>query len=341
MKRVIIVFGIFVFVCVTLVCEKKSTSPEQSDGLWTTYTISDGLPSNSVMAITFGPDSELWCAPMIPDVGAGVVHFDGNTWKQYTTKDGLGSDLILWFEHALTVSSESVLWVATYGGGVSGFNGKVWTTYTTKDGLRSNNVTAVAIAPNGDLWCTHPAPDCGISHFDGKIWTVCTPSDLGLTSCNLVNIAFDPDGKLWASGSNFVLRNDGKTWTKFSSEVGLKIPVGLYMDIGPDGKIWVSGGDVSCYDGRAWSHHSFAEMGAKGSGGDEGLIPLAVDSENVLWVGVYGEGVFRYDGKSWTKFRSKDGPALNNVLSIAIGPDGALWFGTESGLSRYQSSDGN
>ncbi len=338
MKRVMIVIGISVFICISLVCQ-KSTAPEQGDGQWPTCTTSDGLPCDAVGAIAFGPDGELWCVPLIPDIGGGVAHFDGNTWKHYTTKDGLGSNFILWMENTLTVSSDGVLWVATFGGGVSRFDGETWTTYTTQDGLLADKVSAVAIAPNGDLWCAHPGPDCGISHFDGETWTVYTTSDMGVTSCNLLNIAFDPDGTLWASGSNVVVRHHGETWTSFSSEVGLKIPVAVYMDIGPDGKVWVSGGGVSCYEGSAWSHHSFEEIGAKGNG--EGLIPLAVDSDNVLWVGVYSEGVFRYDGNSWSKFTPNGGPVLNNVFSITVGPDGSLWFGTESGISRYQPSDGN
>ena len=117
MKRVMIVIGISVFICISLVCQKSTApEPEQGDGQWTTYTTSDGLPYDAVGAIAFGPDGELWCVPLIPDIGGGVAHFDGNTWKHYTTKDGLGSDLIIWFENTLTVSSDGILWVGTFGG---------------------------------------------------------------------------------------------------------------------------------------------------------------------------------------------------------------------------------
>ena len=237
MKRKMIVIGIFTLVFFSLGCE-KSTAQEQADGQWTSYTTSNGLPYDAVGAIAFEPDGDLWCV-LVPAGGGGVAHFDGMTWKHYTTKDGLGSDAIIWFEHALTVSSDSVLWVATIGGGISSFDGEAWTTYTTEDGLLSDRVTAVAIAPNGDLWCTHPMPDCGISHFDGKTWTVNTPGDLGVTFCNLINIAFDPDSTLWASGSNFVFRYRDESWTSFSTQTGMEIPIAAYMDIGPDGKIWI------------------------------------------------------------------------------------------------------
>ncbi len=67
-------------------------------------------------------------------------------------------------------------------------------------------------------------------------------------------------------------------------------------------------------------------MGAKGKGE---LMPLAVDSENVLWVGVSAENadnqeVLKYDGTSWTEFAPENGPDLKNVYTITVGPDGTI-----------------
>lgn len=340
MKRIMIVIGISALVCISLGCE-KSTTEEQGDGQWTTYTTSNGLPYNEVGAIAFGPDGELWCVLVHPE-GGGIAHFDGNTWKHYMNKDGLGSDFVIWSEHALTLSSDGNLWVATFGGGVSRFDGETWTTYTTADGLLSDNVTEVAIAPNGDLWCIHPGEqDGGISHFDGETWAVITPGDIGVTSCQLMSITFGPDNALWAIGSH-VLRYRDESWTNFSTQTGMEFA--FYIDIGPDGKTWIGaeGNGVSCFDGSAWTHYSLEDMGAKGSGG---LMPLAVDSENVLWVGVSDKNeendeVLRFDGKSWTKFAPENGPALKKVYSIIVGPDNTIWFGTEYGLFCYQPADG-
>ena len=320
--------------CILSFCDKsKTTAPEKNDGQWTTYTTADGLPFDQIGAIAFTPNGDLWCVPLIPEVGGGVVCYDGNTWKQYTTEDGLGENIILWMENTLAVSSDGVLWVATWSGGVSSFDGETWTTYITADGLLGNNIAGVGIAPNGDIWCAHPTPDCGLSRFDGETWTTYTTNDMGISFCNLINVAFDAEGKLWAGGG-IVLSHHNETWTSFSDETGMPQPIALYMDIAPDGKIWICGDGVSCYDGSAWKYFSFKQIGANGKG--EGLVPLAVDSENVVWVGVFGEGVFQYDGNSWTKFVSEDGPSLTDVFSIEVAPDGAIWFGTASGISRYQ-----
>ena len=333
MKRKMIVIGIFTLVFLSLGCEKL-IAQEQAVGQWTIYTTSDGLPYNEVGAVTFGPGGDLWCALVHPGGDGGIAHFDGNTWEHFTNEDGLGSNSIIWYEHTLAVSSDSVLWVATFGGGVSRFDGEGWTTYTSADGLHSDNVTAVAIASNGDLWCTHS--DCGISHFDGKTWTVTTPNDLGVTSCHLIDIASGPDSTLWTIGSHVFSFND-ELWTDFSTQTGMEMA--FYMDIGPDGKIWIGAedGGVSCYDGSVWTHYSLADMGADGKGS---LMPLEVDSENVLWVGVSDENeendeILKYDGNSWTKFVPEGGPALESVYSITVGPDSTIWFGTDYGLFGY------
>jgi ligand-binding sensor domain-containing protein len=44
----------------------------------------------------------------------------------------------------------------------------------------------------------------------------------------------------------------------------------------------------------------------------------------------------RPDG-TWQTFTTQDGLADNDVLSIAVGPDASLWFGTwGGGVSRYR-----
>jgi len=232
------------------------------------------------------------------------------------------------------VSSDGVLWVATFDGGVSRFDGEAWTSYTTEDGLLSDMVAAVAIAPDSDLWCNHPGPDLGISHFDGDSCTILAPGDIGETF-HIMNIAFDPDSALWAIGSH-VLRYHNESWTNFSTQAGMEIA--LYMDIGPDGKIWIGGDGVTCYEDGSWTHYSLADIGAKGKGE---LLPLAVDSENVLWLGISDDidennEVFRFDGQSWTKFVPEGGPDLKNIYSIEVGPDSSIWFGTDYGIFRYK-----
>jgi ligand-binding sensor domain-containing protein len=59
------------------------------------------------------------------------------------------------------------------------------------------------------------------------------------------------------------------------------------------------------------------------------------DREGNLWFGTSGEGVYRYNGKSFTQFTIKDGLNSNAVYSILQDSNGNIWFGTSEGLCRY------
>ncbi|PSL44254.1 two component regulator with propeller domain [Chitinophaga niastensis] len=59
------------------------------------------------------------------------------------------------------------------------------------------------------------------------------------------------------------------------------------------------------------------------------------DKAGNLWFGTTGEGVYCYDGKSFTNFTTKDGLCNNTVWSILEDKAGSIWFGTAAGICRY------
>ncbi len=59
------------------------------------------------------------------------------------------------------------------------------------------------------------------------------------------------------------------------------------------------------------------------------------DKSGNIWVATMGEGVYRYDGKSFTNFTVEDGLITNLVYSMIEDKDGNIWFGTTDGASRY------
>ena len=63
-----------------------------------------------------------------------------------------------------------------------------------------------------------------------------------------------------------------------------------------------------------------------------------LDKSGNMWFTTSREGVFRYDGTSFTNFTEKDGLCNNEVSAILEDKKGNIWFGTASGLCRY---DGN
>jgi len=55
-----------------------------------------------------------------------------------------------------------------------------------------------------------------------------------------------------------------------------------------------------------------------------------------LWLAGEEQGVFRFDGASWTRFDTYDGLAGWHVHALAVSPrDGRIWIGTEAGISIW------
>ena len=62
------------------------------------------------------------------------------------------------------------------------------------------------------------------------------------------------------------------------------------------------------------------------------------DSRGVLWFATNHYGLMRYDGDSLRYFNEKDGLGRGRVTGIVEDKQGNLWFGTYSGLSKYDPS---
>lgn len=59
------------------------------------------------------------------------------------------------------------------------------------------------------------------------------------------------------------------------------------------------------------------------------------DKAGNLWFGTTGEGVYRYDGKSFVQFTVKEGLSNNTVYSIVEDKVGNIWFSTDNGATRF------
>jgi ligand-binding sensor domain-containing protein len=63
------------------------------------------------------------------------------------------------------------------------------------------------------------------------------------------------------------------------------------------------------------------------------------DKAGNLWFGTKGEGLYCYDGKSFTNFTEKDGLSSNFIWSVLEDNAGGLWFGTADGVSYYDGKN--
>ena len=68
------------------------------------------------------------------------------------------------------------------------------------------------------------------------------------------------------------------------------------------------------------------------------VFDALLDRQGNMWFTTSNDGVYKYDGKSFTNFRTEDGLCGEEIWAVMEGANGHLWFASENGLCKY---DGN
>jgi ligand-binding sensor domain-containing protein len=272
-------------------------------------------------AMDMAPDGSLWLV-----LEQGVCRFDGASCQIYSEADGLmGNDI-----HTIVIAPDGIVWVGT-GQGVRRFDGDSWQSYPSPVATYDLAVTA-----HGEVWA---ATAGGVRrYFPAEDRWITYTEDHGLSSSNAQVIATGLDGAVWVYLAwEGVYRFDGAGWQKVE---GASEPI-LDMAFAADGTPWVAtaggmhypGGTLSYHDGSQWNDvasnqvlHSFTSIAVGADG------PVAVSTQ--LGLGLYKAGEWRL---------LRDGLTSERVTSVAVTPDGAVWFafGDHSvstpgwGLSRF------
>src|SRR5207249_161008 len=161
----------------------KALSQYLHDG-WQTE---NGLPQNSVQAITQTPDGYLWLGTQ-----EGLVRFDGirfTVFDQYNT-EGIHHNHI----SAVIPSRKGGLWIATYGAGIIRMSGNTFRPITRKEGLAGDSTSCLCEAKDGSLWIgTHGT---GLSRLKDGVFTTFTTAN-GLPHNDVWSLCDDHDGGVW------------------------------------------------------------------------------------------------------------------------------------------------
>jgi|SRR5579863_27303 len=286
----------------------------------------------NVKSLAFEGDT-LWIG-----LSNGIIRYDTRTFLEHqifttrSTRGGLLSNGI----YKVFVDHSGMKWFGTYGGGLSRFDGENWTTYTpygggstdygakwakyqTGTGLGDLWVYDMMQDPAGAIWiCTWK----GVSRFDGQRFVTYTPRD-GLVDKWVYALARDRQGVFWFGTEGGVSRFDGRKWTNYTHRDGLGAELA----------------DAPSEQGEAYSHH-LREGKANRSANPNFVLSLAIDRSGVKWIGTWGAGLSRFDGRRWKTFTA--GPRSiggNFVHALAIDPQGRLFAATNGGLSIYDGEE--
>ena len=247
--------------------------------------------------------------------GLFVVHPDGTT-RHFTEKNGLIIDTI----RDICQDAEGDIWLGTIGEGLVELRPRRFQRLRLKALEPTRRVTTffedgpgrmllgtfgggVAVAENGSI---------------GRL----DRGDLPRTVISVQSLARDASGTRWTAYEN------GGLWATDTNGRSTRIPdeqagggsvKALFND--SRGRLWIGGNDtiaVRSADGV----RTFREAGLALGG-----VTQFVEDPKQGWIWAGGpEGVFRFDGNSWTPLRDARGKPLTNNVALHCENNGVLWI---------------
>jgi ligand-binding sensor domain-containing protein len=333
------------------------------------YTSDNGLPVNSIRAISQTPEGFIWLA-----TEEGIVRFDGMAFTTFnpgntaafSDRDAYSlhlfrdSSMVTGFYHGDIVGYKKLrfyrlfdrelnwikcilaiaddpsggLWFGTDGMGLGhlGSDGKM-KFLTDKDGLPNDFVQVLLADRDSSLWIGTRFGLCHLS--SGKIRVYSTGD--GLSDNDIRSLCFDDDGKLWigtnAGGINIMDRDKISRLVIPGGPAGDMI-LSLLKD--DEGSIWA---------GTNRGLFRFADGKISGMNSSEGLSGniitcLYQDRERTIWAGTGGAGLNALHRRSVSMITEDEGLSDHSMGPVCKGPEGSIFAGTAKGAVSMISSSG-
>ena len=281
----------------------------------------DGLPQNSVEAVTFDATGRL-----VVGTRDGAALYDGRSMTPIAMPDRHRSNWV----RAVLAARDGSLWFGTEGGGALRLKGGAFTRLDRADGLPSDLVRSL-VEHDGTIWIGTSAGLVGFAEGrverEGRV--PATPIRLLVATKGALVVGTELAG-VYVLAPNRVTVIDTKAGLP-SNEVGavyaaadgaLLIGTSRGLATWRDGRLTVDGEPRRLSAQSIWS---LAET-------------VRADGERTLWAGTGGDGLLRRRDGQWTLFGVRNGLPSGFVYSLvaldtAQGTE-SLWMGTLSGLAR-------
>lgn len=285
--------------------------------LFTQFTMKEGLSSNCVWSILEDKSGTIWFG-----TGNGICRTDGNTiisipissnirpvitdnsyYTDWSTKNTVWSML---------QDSSGKIWFGT-GDGVYCYDGETFTRLlandmvVNNDGLQLKLVSDILEDKKGNIWFASAMPpgNEGFCRYDGKMIESFKPKNEGW----IRNVVQSKNGNLLlATRHSGILSYDGKSFTDFSQPKELLNNSLSAILEDKAGNLWVAssyGKDIGDSLGGLWystvsTSNPMEKIFTKIF--DKEVYFMFEDKDNTIWFSTRNMDLYRYDGKTITKF---------------------------------------
>ncbi|MCC7114026.1 MAG: regulator [Burkholderiales bacterium] len=250
---------------------------------------------------------------------AGVHEVDLATLKPRNTfvrKDGLANEYVF----GIGIDRDGYKWFGTNAGGATRYKDGKFKTYFPMHGLADYWIYTFASQKDGTLWIGTWA---GASRFDlktGKFRNYVKE----LVNEWVYGLGVDTKDRVWFGTEGGVSMYDGKRWQSWTHRDGLGAPNRQNLPASANTGL-----------GTRSRHDLSTAVEGEPSYNRNYVFSILVEQNDTVWAGTWGGGAAHFDGKRWTNLTTQDGLAGDIVYAIVQEPGGAIWFGTNRGVTRY------
>lgn len=289
----------------------------RQNGQFTSFTVTEGLPDNSVGPVVEDTGGDIWIG-----TAGGLTRFDNGKFSTLTVEQGLSRNVV----QTLYARADGTLLVGT-SAGLQLLSGERFTAVTAPENVRPGNITAIAETKNGYLWF---GTLDGLYGFDAKTGTSFFVS---LPNSRISALRIDRADVLWiATARGLASLRNGKIET-FTTDDGLTSNLVLSLFEDREGSLWIGteAGGLNLLKSKKFNTYT-----TKDGLPNDLVKAIYQDTQGGIWIGSNGGGLTLFKNGKFTTWTTRDGLSSDVVLSLAGDADGTIWVGTPDGLNRFK-----
>jgi ligand-binding sensor domain-containing protein/signal transduction histidine kinase len=292
------------------------------NGRVTALSLSDGLPDARVTALSEDAGGNIW----IGTAGGLALWNKGRIEPLAAAQEFRGRAITAIFR-----DRKDAMWLIVQGAEVYRFNHEQFLPLTDPSAQDwMTDLHALLVDATGRVWLA--AGGDAVLCRENNAWRRHRiPKRTGGSRVNA--IAEEPDGTIWAGGAGglFMFSNGKFAAVPASGKLAGNTVQSLFVD--RDGALW-AGTDEGLNRLRRKCVFALGQSEGLGFGPVQGLTQV---SPEVVWAARTGDGIYRWDGRSFSRLRAAGLSARNSQANaLLLARDGACWVASAGGLLRYK-----
>jgi ligand-binding sensor domain-containing protein len=323
-------------------------------GIWEHFTVQDGLPDMKIECIFEDHQGRLW----IGTHDQGVVCFEGGEFHTYSCREGLSGEGVF----SVVEDTQGNLWLGT-NRGLTVYDGKGFTSLGLEE--PPSFLWGSCRDLQGRLWFgmeRRPSRPPTVARWNGKqLEYLEVGHAIGDQGQSIHQVVCDAEGAIWFGGEGLFRYVEGEGFKNMGRVSG---HVGIVNDLLVRGKelwgaanngVWIHKEErfeeidfrshpnslAQSSDGVLWllTYGGMLFVERRGEFELVQRLPTSVravltcDSNDRLWIGTYGMGIYRYNLKRITALREEHGLPADGITCIAEDKERTIiWAGTREGV---------